>query len=81
MVEDRFSTSEKFNSKNTGAILGGDDTKPENSTRPKTKAITVTPKIPKIIAPGTFLTERTVINRKPIAARKVSGALISPSDR
>ena len=79
IVTERFKVSGILSCKNTGARLGGDDTKPEYSTKPRTNAIEVTPKIPRIIAPGIFFTASTVMNKNPIAARKVSGNLRSPS--
>ena len=64
-----------------GAISGGRDTNPLNSINPKNKPINVVIKIPIIIAPGIFLTDKIEIARNPIAANKVSIFEKLPSDK
>ena len=52
-----------------------------NSINPKNKPINVVIKIPIIIAPGIFLTDKIEIARNPIAANKVSIFEKLPSDK
>ena len=55
-----------------GASDGGYATTPWNSIKFNRRAAKVTPSTPIIIAPGTFLTARTEINKNPRADKKVS---------
>ena len=52
-----------------GPISGGYDTRPLNSIKPIKYAIKVVIKIPIMIAPVTFLTDKIEIIKNPIAAR------------
>ena len=64
-----------------GAILGGIDTKPPNSTNSRNIEHTVISITPIRIAPGIFLTDKEQIIRKPKAANNVSIFVKSPKLR
>ena len=57
---------------NVGASDGGIETTPLKLTIPRNIPIIVIPRTPMIIAPGIFLTDKIVIDKKPKAARRVS---------
>ena len=57
---------------NVGASAGGIETTPLKLTIPRNIPIIVIPRTPMIIAPGIFLTDKIVIDKKPKAARRVS---------
>ena len=64
-----------------GAILGGIDTSPRYSINPRKTDERVTTSTPTSIAPGTFLTDKEHIIKKPNAAKSVSGLVKSPKLR
>ena len=76
-----FNAPKISNFMKVGAISGGRDTNPLNLISPKINPINVVIKMPMIIAPGIFLTDKIDIARNPTAASSVSIFEKLPRDR